>query len=460
MAPQACDAGYCGSYDLKLWEPQFKAFRGQIGLAVSGTDLAGNPASADGGVAVTRWKWDYNTSSGQIVSSPAVGSNGVVYFGTNNNNNNGQFLAVLPQGRLGWSRNALLPIIASPTVGVGDGGTEIVYFGTSDSTNFTGTLYAVNGVDGGVVLSGCGTGDIQGSLVLAMTSVGTPVESAIAVVNASTNKIVALRPSGASGETCLYSLSTVSVPSVSPIGGLVSVGGDFYYGDYLGKLQAFIFSGGVWSSKSGWPIVLGNNLVAQTPAVYGTTLVTGGVAATGGVFGVDVTNVSLKWSLALNEAAWNPSVGDGGIVLIGSTDRKLRAIPVGGDGGMVLDVSSAGVISGAPVWGEGNLVYAADDSGHVQSWNASTLGLEWDLGDSSRPGAVQASVALDCSRDSLGQPVAGRPGVMYIGSKNGHLYSFITDSRGIDTSAPWPKYQHDPRNTGNAQTPLSQFACP
>ena len=36
----------------------------------------------------------------------------------------------------------------------------------------------------------------------------------------------------------------------------------------------------------------------------------------------------------------------------------------------------------------------------------------------------------------------------------------VIDSRGIDTQAPWPKYQHDPRNTGNSATPLTDFACP
>ena len=37
--------------------------------------------------------------------------------------------------------------------------------------------------------------------------------------------------------------------------------------------------------------------------------------------------------------------------------------------------------------------------------------------------------------------------------------ALIVDSRGIDTTAAWPKYQHDPRNTGNADTPVSEFAC-
>jgi hypothetical protein len=45
--------------------------------------------------------------------------------------------------------------------------------------------------------------------------------------------------------------------------------------------------------------------------------------------------------------------------------------------------------------------------------------------------------AIDCARDS-----------------------FIVDSRGIDTNAPWPKYQHDLRNTGNSTTPMVEFVCP
>lgn len=70
-------------------------------------------------------------------------------------------------------------------------------------------------------------------------------------------------------------------------------------------------------------------------------------------------------------------------------------------------------------------------------------------------------MAIDCLRDGTGQAVAGRPlGVLYAPSINGHLYAFIVDSAGLDTSSAWPKYQHDPRNTGNADTNLAAFACP
>jgi hypothetical protein len=42
----------------------------------------------------------------------------------------------------------------------------------------------------------------------------------------------------------------------------------------------------------------------------------------------------------------------------------------------------------------------------------------------------------------------------------GRAYSVIIDARGMDTTAPWPVTFHDPANTNNAQTLLSQFACP
>jgi hypothetical protein len=36
--------------------------------------------------------------------------------------------------------------------------------------------------------------------------------------------------------------------------------------------------------------------------------------------------------------------------------------------------------------------------------------------------------------------------------------ALVIDSRGLDSAAPWPKYQHDVRNTGNPTTPIQ--SCP
>ena len=47
------------------------------------------------------------------------------------------------------------------------------------------------------------------------------------------------------------------------------------------------------------------------------------------------------------------------------------------------------------------------------------------------------------------------PGTLYVvGNGSGAVYAIIVDSRGLDVSAPWPKFQHDTRNTGNIDTPV------
>ena len=65
---------------------------------------------------------------------------------------------------------------------------------------------------------------------------------------------------------------------------------------------------------------------------------------------------------------------------------------------------------------------------------------------------------LDCSRSSDGGVMSGMPGVLYAASQDGKVFAILVDSTGLDPSAPWPKYQHDSRNTGNPGTPIT--VCP
>ena len=64
----------------------------------------------------------------------------------------------------------------------------------------------------------------------------------------------------------------------------------------------------------------------------------------------------------------------------------------------------------------------------------------------------RGSPVLDCERDGLGA------GVLYAAADSGDLIALLVDSRGLDSAAPWPKYQHDVRNTGNPTTPIQ--SCP
>ncbi|MCC6336640.1 MAG: hypothetical protein IT380_21955 [Myxococcales bacterium] len=68
-------------------------------------------------------------------------------------------------------------------------------------------------------------------------------------------------------------------------------------------------------------------------------------------------------------------------------------------------------------------------------------------------GQVLASATLDCNRD---KPTS-TTGVYYFATTTGWLVGYVVDSEGLDQSAPWPKYQHDARNTGNLSV---SKACP
>ncbi len=78
--------------------------------------------SGDTGALV--WKYAFN---GNVASSPAIGSDGTIYFGAFD----GNLYAVNPDGSLRWKFAANSPIYTSPAIAAN--GT--IYFG-SDDDNF------------------------------------------------------------------------------------------------------------------------------------------------------------------------------------------------------------------------------------------------------------------------------------------------------------------------------------
>jgi hypothetical protein len=116
--------------------------------------------------------------------------------------------------------------------------------------------------------------------------------------------------------------------------------------------------------------------------------------------------------------------------------------------------TSVGTLQAAPVLGRNGLLYTVNTGGQVQAWAADTLSSRWEV---SLPGNPQfASPTLDCLRDATtGAQVAGASvGVLYV-PIGANLHAIIVDSPGLDTAAPWPKYQHDARNSGNPATPIT-----
>jgi hypothetical protein len=451
-AGASCGSAYCGTALLDLAAPTMNAFRTSLPIVVTGADQAGNAGattqSGDSGVSVTRWRWEFDTGTGLPATSPAIGAAGTVYFGTSPGTSS-LFYAANPNGGIKWMFDGGA-VVGSPSIGVWDGGNEAVYVATNASSS--ATVWALSGTDGAATASCAVTGGtVEGSL-----SVGTTdsLETAFAVFNGA-GVLVGFRPdAGASFCVQRFSMGDLLFP-----GAVATTGSSIYYGDSSGALQGLMLQSGNWAVLGGsWP-VSGRPVHALAMNLNGTNII-GGNALTpgpGGLFGFLSTNGTQTWTYQPDGGsapAWNPSIASNQDVLFGADDKSLTRIPFLGSVPTAQHLSQSPVI-GAPVLGQDGFVYSADKSSLLTAFDSSLSPL-WSLGI---PG-TQSSLTLDCARDTSGAKRSNRPGTLYMTTSDGKLDAFIVDSRSIDATAPWPKYQHDPRNTGNSSTSLTEFVCP
>jgi hypothetical protein len=120
----------------------------------------------------------------------------------------------------------------------------------------------------------------------------------------------------------------------------------------------------------------------------------------------------------------------------------------------------------SPVFGQGGKLYVLGRTGRLHVLNAASLLEEWSWAVP-LPGPFTAQsfsqLNLDVDRAAAAPCANGQPGVLYLSASSAdvtRLYAILVDSAGVDRNAPWPKYQHDPANTGNPATPLTPYSCP
>lgn len=114
-------------------------------------------------------------------------------------------------------------------------------------------------------------------------------------------------------------------------------------------------------------------------------------------------------------------------------------------------------VAPSPVLGEGDLAYFVSVDQHllVATQMNLTQKYEGPISGSLTLGPLTASPTIDCNRS---RPGTASTGILYVATEGGYLVSLIIDSKGLDTTAQWPKYQHDQFNTGNLVTPIP--GCP
>lgn len=113
------------------------AVNGDIYLPLAIAAGQGALVSVDPSDGSENWRYDV---PGRVNTTPAVGYDGIIYFGSDSNN----FYALNPDGTLRWMFETGSDIISSPTIA--ENGT--LYFGSNDSL-----IYALNGISPGLAAS-------------------------------------------------------------------------------------------------------------------------------------------------------------------------------------------------------------------------------------------------------------------------------------------------------------------
>ncbi|MBZ4417275.1 PQQ-binding-like beta-propeller repeat protein [Myxococcus sp. RHSTA-1-4] len=487
-----CDAGpFCKEVTFGLWSPPLRAFRGEFTATASIRDSEGNTLTASTSIPVTRWKWSFAGKAGVIQTSPAIGAGGTVYFGTGGAE--GRVFALAPEGVVRWSR-VVGRVTSGPAVGAFVNGRERVYVSVDASavhSTHTKVLVALSS-EGALPIYGCSRqaeDSYATPLVLTTTRMSTdPADVETVVTQVELPKVgtehaaqlVAFRPDDTGTNPCMEPIpSTDDSPPV--FGGMVAHGLDVYATGYPG-IQGFRFIADGWvkvpSATSNMPWEMSGLALSRNA----THVVTAGADFDDSQSAVmrTLTNAGnpdagVEYVAARGEPPIRDLVlgaADGGETLYFGHDAEDGALTAVGlvDMARLRSVPGAGVIPNAPVLGAAGVLYTASGpqsrGAEVSAWEASTLKLLWRLSDSVAPVAgwqssstvfSSPSPALDCARARSGSARDEELGTLYVPGADGVLYAIIVDSRGLDTNAPWPRFQHDARNTGNAATPL---ACP
>jgi hypothetical protein len=470
LQPRSGCAGapaYCGGASVDLSLPEMRSFRGTMGLRVEGLDEAGNRGVASSSVKVTRWSWAYE-AGGKIAAAPAVGNRGDLYFGTYLFTGAGKFFALTPSGAAKWSL-PLGDVMTSPAVGALNQGDEYIYVSSKTGNNVFLNALRIDGTLKSRCAFAAGAYDFEGALAVSRTTVslGT-VETGLGIYNGNQVHIAGVRPDAPSSEQCydVTGFNQGAIPRALQGGSLVCKDQNIFFAYDGAGLTSYDLDAGSSVPRAGWP--QSTHSLARSLTVVGDR-VYGGAGNTddpslGSLFSVPVSGgpVSFVYPSANTSRVFSLAVGPGGVAYFGAETAggsELLGLSLDVPGAAPTRASNVGTLWAPPVVGRNGLLYTLNTEGRLAAWaaTASTLAQQWNVDLPLPSGTVNLSPTLDCRRDTGGAPIQSSVGSFYavVDSK---VYAFIVDSPGLEPTAAWPKYQHDPRNTGNPATLITR--CP
>jgi outer membrane protein assembly factor BamB len=355
-------------------------------------------------------KWRYHTSDyREIISSPAIGSDGTIYFGSLNDT----LYALNPDGTLKWSYSTNGDIYSSPAIG-SDG---TIYFGSYDNY-----LYALNP---------------DGTLKWRYHA-GTSIHTSPAIGTDGTiyfgqmygeyrhGEFNALNPDGTLKWQYTTNCDIYSSPSIGP-------DGTIYFGTFSMENETYLYAFNPDGTIK-WRYPLVNIRSSPVIGPDGTIYF---VAWDYHLYALNPDG-TLRWIYSQSSVQFirelSPAIGSDNTIYVADYDWLNAITP---------DESlnwAAGIgPECSPTIGSDGTIYCGGMIGYGAGLKAlnqdGSLKWEYYIGHN----AIESS------------PAISPEGTIYFGCNDGYLYA--VQGSGQLANTPWPKFRHDSKNTGRVGGP-------
>jgi outer membrane protein assembly factor BamB len=344
-------------------------------------------------------KWSF-LASRPISSSPAVGSDGSIYFGAED----GRIYGCRSNGTVKWMPTLTQGAVSSTPAVSGDA----VYFGSWD-----GRLYAVSASSGSRLWFYA-----TGSYIHSSPAVG---KDGTIYVGSGDGSLHAVNPNG-SGKWIYQTLDWVdSSPAIGPDGSVI-------FGSWDGNVRALSPDGQLlWIYQTDGP-VLSSPAIAEDR----TTL----VGSSDGYLYALLPDGRLRWKFAAGDAIEaSPAIAPDGTVYVGTAAGRLHAVNADGSLRWTYVAGTAGLYSSPVIRSDGVVIVGSDDF-RLHAVNAD--------------GSARWTFATGDFVE--GSPAIGSDGTIYFTSLDRRLYAL--HGSGSLANGQWPQFSRDLARSGRRRGPV------